>query len=408
MKAQKLNRRQARWSLYLSRFDFALKHIAGKSMGRADSLSRRVDWAEGVEKDNENQVMVKEEWLEVRAMEQLIEGPDEGIIKKIKEARDKDEEVIKVVEEIKKAGVKTIRDEEWQIEEGLVLKEGRVYVPKDEKLRVEIIRLHHDMPIAGHGGQWKTVELVTKNYWWPGITKEVKRYVEVCDQCQRMKNRAEMLAGKLRSNEVPERLWQHISVDFITKLPVSKDYDSILVVCDRFSKMSHFVATTEKTTAERLAKLFRDNVWKLHGLLESIISDRGPQFVAGMTKELNKMLGIETKLSTAYHLETDGQTERTNQELEQYLRMYVNHRQNNWVKWLATAEFAFNNKVHTATKRSPFQVNYGREPRMGFDIRKKEKNEKAECYDLKLKVLSNKTTLVLSNIRELDRVPSTE
>ena len=113
MKAQKLNRRQARWSLYLSRFDFALKHIAGKSMGRADSLSRRIDWAEGVEKDNENQVMVKEEWLEVRVMEQLIEGPDEGIIKKIKKARDKDEEVIKVVEEMKKAGVKTLRDEEW-------------------------------------------------------------------------------------------------------------------------------------------------------------------------------------------------------------------------------------------------------------------------------------------------------
>ena len=153
MKAQKLNRRQARWSLYLSRFDFALKHVAGKSMGRADSLSRRVDWAEGVEKDNENQVMVKEEWLEVRAMEQLIEGPDEGIIKKIKEARDKDEEVIKVVEEMKKAEVKTLRDEEWQIEEGLVLKEGRVYVPKEEKLRTEIIQLHHDTLIAGHGGQ---------------------------------------------------------------------------------------------------------------------------------------------------------------------------------------------------------------------------------------------------------------
>jgi len=150
-------------------------------MGRADSLSRRVDWAEEVEKDNENQVMVKEEWLEVRAMEQLIEGPDEGIIKKIKEARDKDEEVIKVVEEMKKVEVKTLRDEEWQIKKGLVLKEGRVYVPKDEKLRVEIIWLHHDTLIAGHRGQWKMVELVTRNYWWPGVTKEVKRYVEGCD-----------------------------------------------------------------------------------------------------------------------------------------------------------------------------------------------------------------------------------
>jgi len=237
-------------------------------------------------------------------------------VRKIKEARDKDEEVIKAVEEMKKVGVKTLRDEEWQIEEGLVLKEERVYVWKDEKLRVEIIWLHHDMPIAGHGEQWKTVELVTRNYWWPGVTKEVKQYMEECDQCQRMKNRAEMLAGKLRPNKIPEKLWQYISVDFITKLPVSKGHDSILVVCNRFSKMSHFVVTTEKTMAKGLARLFRDNMWKLHGLLESVILDRGLQFAAGLTKGLNKMLGIETKLSIAYHSQTDGQTDRTNQELE--------------------------------------------------------------------------------------------
>ena len=149
--------------------------------------------------------------------------------------------------------------------------------------------------------------------------------------------------------------------------------------------MSHFVATTEKIMAEGLAKLFKDNVWKLHRLPESVISDRGPQFVVELMRELNKMLGIETKLSTAYHPETNGQIERTNQELEQYLRMYVNHRQNNWAKWLATVEFAFNNKVHTATKSLPFQVNYGRELKMGFDIRKKGKNEKAEEFAREMK-----------------------
>ena len=116
-----------------------------------------------------------------------------------------------------------------------------------------------------------------------------------------------------------------------------------------------------------------------------MISDRGPQFAAGMTKELNKMLGIETKLFMAYHPETDGQTERTNQELEQYLRIYVNHRQNDWAEWLAMAEFAFNNKIHAATKILLFQINYGREPRMGFDIRKKEKNEKAEDFVREMK-----------------------
>ena len=151
-----------------------------------------------------------------------------------------------------------------------------------------------------------------------------------CDQCQRMKNRVEMPAERLRPNEILEKPWQYISVDFITKLLMSKGHDLILVVCDRFPKMSHFVVTIEKTMVEELVRLFRDNVWKLHGLPESVILDRGPQFAAGLTKELNKMLGIETKLSMAYHPHTDSQTERTNQELEQYLRMYVNHRQNNW------------------------------------------------------------------------------
>ena len=230
--------------------------------------------------------------------------------------------------------------------------------------------------------------------------KEVKQYIKGCDQCQRMKNRVERLAGKLRPNQVPEKLWQHILVDFITKLPVSKGHDSILVVYDRFSKISHFVATTEKTTAEGLARLFRDNVWKLHGLPESVISDKGPQFVVGLTRELNKMLGIETKLSTAYHPETDGQTKRTNQELEQYLRMYVNHRQNNWSEWLARAEFIFNNKVHTATKMLLFQVNYGREPRIGFDIRKKGKNEKVEEFVKEMKERHEEAKAVLVKSQE--------
>ena len=127
-----------------------------------------------------------------------------------------------------------------------------------------------------------------------------------------MKNRTEEPAGKLKLSEVPQKTWSHLTVDFITKLPVVAGKDVILVVCDRLSKMTHFVATTEGTSAEGLARLFRDNVWKLHGLLESVVSDRGPQFAAELTKELNRMLGIKTKLSTAFHPQTDGQTERMN------------------------------------------------------------------------------------------------
>jgi len=187
-------------------------------------------------------------------------------------------------------------------------------------------------------------------------------------------------AGKLMLNSIPEKPWSHISVDFITKLPLAQVYDSILVVVDRLTKMAHFIPTTEKTTAGGLARLFRDNVWKLHGLLESIISDRGPQFAVGVMRELNAMLGINSKLSTVFHPQMDGQTERMNQELEQYLRMFIDHRQEQWLEWLGTAEFAYNNKVQTSTKVSPFMANNGRDPHMGFELRKKGKFEEANKF----------------------------
>jgi len=174
-------------------------------------------------------------------------------------------------------------------------------------------------------------------------------------------------------------------VDFITKLLVVAGKDAILVVCDRLSKMAHFVTMMEETSVEGLVRLYRDNIWKLHGLLESIVSDRGSQFAVGLTKELNRMLGIKTKLSTAFHLQIDGQTEHMNQEVEQYLRFFVEHRQKDWPEWLASAKFAVNNKTHTTTKVSPFMANYGRELRMGGDIRKKRKVESATEFVEKMK-----------------------
>jgi len=160
------------------------------------------------------------------------------------------------------------------------------------------------------------VELVTRNYWWLGVTRDIGRYVEECYLYQRMKNRTEEVVGKLKLSEVPKKPWTHLMVDFITKLLIAARKNTILVVCDQLSKMMYFVATTEGTSAEGLVRLFRDNVWKLHGLLESVVLDRGPQFAAELTKELNRMLGIEMKLLTAFHPQMDGQTEQINQELE--------------------------------------------------------------------------------------------
>jgi len=189
----------------------------------------------------------------VRGVETIVE--EGNLRERIQKAQEGDERVVKAVEELKKAGVKMLRNEEWEIEDRVVLKERRIYVPEGE-LRREIIWLHHDTPVEEHGGRWKTMELVTRNYWWPGVTKKVGRYVDGCDACQRYKNRSEALAGKLMPNLIPEKPWSHISADFITKLPLAQGYDAILVVCNCFSKMVHFIAITEKTSAEGLARLF--------------------------------------------------------------------------------------------------------------------------------------------------------
>jgi len=224
--------------------------------------------------------------------------------------------------------------------------------------------------------------------------------VEGCDAYQRNKNHTEQPAGKLMPNSIPKKPWAHILADFITKLPLAQGYDSILVVVDQLTKIVHFIPTTEKTSAEGLARLFRDNVWKLHGLPESIILDRGPQFAAGLMRVLNQMLGIESKMSTAFYPQTDGQMERVNQELEQYLRMFIDHQQEQWPDWLGMAEFAYNNKMHSSTKTSPFKANYRQDPRMGFEVRKKGKYEGAEKFVVKMKEIQEEARAALGKAQE--------
>jgi len=204
-----------------------------------------------VEKDNEDQKLIKPEWI--RGAETMVE--EEDLKERIKRAQEGDKKVVEAVEELKRTEIKTLKDEEWEIEDGIVMKEEKIYIPEG-KLRGEIICLYHDTPVGGHGGRWKIAELVTRNYWWPGVTKEVGRYVDECNACQRYKNQSEALAGKLMPNTILEKPWSHISADFITKLPLAQEYNAILVVCDHFSKMAHFIATMEKTSAEGLTKLF--------------------------------------------------------------------------------------------------------------------------------------------------------
>ena len=160
------------------------------------------------------------------------------------------------------------------------------------------------------------------------------------------------------------------------------------------------MAITEGRSAEGLVRLFQDNIWKLHGLPESIVLDRGLQFAAELTKKLNRMLGIETRLSTVFHPQTDRQTKQMNQELEQYLQFFVEYRQKDWPEWLASAEFVVNNKIYIATKISSFIANYRRKLRMGRDIRKKEKIESAMEFVERMKKIHGEAGAALKKMQE--------
>src|SRR5258705_3128195 len=212
------------------------------------------------------------------------------------------------------------------------------------------------------------------------MAASIGRYVRSCDMCQRTKTFPAKLQGELTPNEIPARPWQIISTDLISQLPESQGYDSVLVVVDRFSKMMHAMPTMTTVTAEGVARLLRDNIWKLHGLPEKVLSDRGLQFASHMMRELNRLLGIKTATSTAFHPQTDGQMERINQEIEQYLRLFVEHRQSDWMDWLPMAEFSYNNRMQAATKNTPFMLNFGQHPRMGMEPRATTRVDSVEAF----------------------------
>ncbi|KAJ9511202.1 hypothetical protein QJQ45_013641 [Haematococcus lacustris] len=252
--------------------------------------------------------------------------------------------------------------------EGLWLTErGQVVVPNDEKLKRRVIHTMHDAKSAGHLGMTKTLEQVTRYFDWQGISEAVKHYVRTCHSCQLNKSSAQKPAGKLQPLPIPLRPWGAVSLDLIVKLPASgpAKYDSILVIVDRLTKMVHLARTWERMTAVQYAKLFVDNVFRLHGWPDSIVSDRGPNLNNNrFFIELAALLQVDLDLSSAYHPQTDGQTERMNRVIEEMLRHYIRPDQKDWAEHLPLVEFAINNAWQESTRCTPFYLNYGYHPRV--------------------------------------------
>jgi hypothetical protein len=245
--------------------------------------------------------------------------------------------------------------------------QDRLCVPNSPTLRRRLLHEFHDTPSAGHPGHLRTLAAISQRFWWPHLSRSVKAYVSTCPTCQRSKPTNQPTPGLLRPHAVPSRPWSHVSVDLITKLPRStcydgQTYDAIATFVCMLTKQAHFVRINESITAPQLANVFIDHVYSKHGLPSLLVSDRDPRFNSLFWRTLFTALGTRLNLSTAYHPQTDGQTERTHRTIEQILRAYVHPCHDDWATWLPLAEFAYNNQYHRSTHTSPFYANYGYHP----------------------------------------------
>jgi transposase InsO family protein len=321
-----LNRRQVRWSEMLGQYKFKILYTPGKENGRADALSRRHDLA-GEKTINKFAILGKNNDGSLGPSQQL--------------------NLVMVVE-------------------------GEHHIPSQvpEELEEEVISSHHDDPLHGHPGITRTMELIKRHYEFPNMRDKVSKFIKNCVSCQQNKHSTHAKYGEAQAMEPPTAPWTNITMDFVTQLPISKDpvtgydYDSIFVVVDRFTKYAEMIPFRHGYTAEQLAHVFKDRIIRYHGIPESIISDRDKLFTSNYWTTLLAALGTKKKLSTAYHPQTDGQTERVNQTMETYLRIYCNQQQDNWVSLLPMAQIAYNNKLSEATGYSPFFANHGRQPNL--------------------------------------------
>jgi hypothetical protein len=274
--------------------------------------------------------------------------------------------VLKTLKNLKRGSPLGKEAEFWKwTSQGLVTYKDRVYVPEGEA-RKKIVVKYHNSPSTGHPGRKATLELLARDFYWPGMTAFINKYIEGCAECQQNKPIRQGTSPPLRPIEAARssRPFAGISMDLIMDLPESSGYDAILVVVDQGLSKGVILCPCNKTVdALGIATLLRKNVYKRFGLPDYIISDRDPRFSSKLSEKLAEVLGYQQKLSTAYHPQTDGQTERMNQELEIYLRIFTGSNPGEWSEHLDMAEFTINNKPHSSKGVSPFYIIIGTNPK---------------------------------------------
>lgn len=339
--AKDLTPRQLRWAEFLAEFNFEIDYAPGKTNVVADALSRRPD-------------------LILTAISALS-APD-LFAELVREAGEHDSEYASTLQSVRDGTAKPGFSEDNGLLYFKDTKGSRLYIPAGT-LRTILLCEAHDSAVSGHLGRDKTLARLTPQYFWPKMDESIRAYIKTCPECQRNKASSQRKPGRLQPLPVPKRNWESISMDFIVQLPKTKSgHDAIFVIVDRLSKMAHFVPTTTTASAEDTAELFFSEIFRIHGIPSSIISDRDSKFTSKFWSALFQLSGTALKLSTANHPQTDGQTERMNRTLEEMLRAYVGPFHNDWDERLVACEFAYNSAKQASTGFSPFYLNYGFEP----------------------------------------------
>ena len=379
--ARTTSRRHARWAAALSTYNYTITFRKGASNGKPDALSRRPDYVPPALPSlpilATTPPLLQTPYLIGAGVLRL---PDDPLLPAIRAAQAEDPTISADIARLQgrpggesnpalPGGSQSGRSEDQHLllHGGLLYHQGRLVIPPTSStLILKILQQYHDSPLAGHYGVARTQSLVSQYYKWPGLATAVESYVRSCDTCARNKVVRHAPFGLLSPLPIPTRPWSSVSLDWITDLPPSHYHDAVLVVVDRLTKMAVFIPTTKSMSAADVAALFLREVVRVHGLPDSLISDRDPIFTSHFWRRLIELLGIKANRSTAFHPQTDGQTERLNSVLEQYLRIYCDYQQTDWSSLLNMAEFSYNNSKHSATTLTPFFANYGFHPRMSL------------------------------------------